>query len=60
MKFFTKILKAIASCLGFYLSKIPHWFFVWHIVALAFIMRAVDRRRYKDAKANLDFVMGSR
>ena len=58
MKFFTKILKAIASCLGFYLSKIPHWFFVWHIVALAFIMRAVDRRRYKDAKANLDFVYG--
>lgn len=58
MKFFTKVLKAIASCMGFYLSKIPHWFFVWHIVALAFIMRAVDRRRYKDARANLDFVYG--
>ncbi|MCH5313337.1 MAG: lipid A biosynthesis lauroyl acyltransferase [Helicobacter sp.] len=58
MNFWAKIVQIIANTLGFYLAKMPHWLFLWHIKSLAFVMRIFDRRRFKDAQANLDFVYG--
>lgn len=54
----TKVLKIIMNVLGFYLAKIPHRVYVWHILCLACVMRFFDKRRFKDAKANLDFIYG--
>lgn len=53
-----RILRGFVNLLGFVLAKMPHWLFMWHICALAWAMRAVDRRRHKDARANLNFVYG--
>lgn len=50
------VFKAITNCAGYFLAKMPHWLFVGHIKTLALLMRTFDRRRFKDAKANLDFV----
>ena len=58
MNVLAKILRYVADGLGFFLAHIPHRLFVWHIKSLAFMMRIFDRRRFKDAKANLDFVYG--
>lgn len=58
MNVLAKILRYVANGLGFFLAHIPHRLFVWHIKSLAFMMRIFDRRRFKDAKANLDFVYG--
>lgn len=57
--FTTKLLGALASALGFYLAKMPHFLFVCHIKGLSAIFRAFDNRRYKDVRANLDFVYGN-
>ena len=53
-----RLLGVISAILGFYLAKMPHWLFVGHIKGLAGLMRLVDRRRHRDARANLDFVYG--
>ncbi len=55
---YAKILKCIANSIGFYLAKIPHRLFLWHVKTLANIMRIFDRRRFKDARVNLDFIYG--
>ena len=52
------VFKAITNCVGYSLAKMPHWLFLGHIKVLALLMRIFDRRRFKDAKANLDFVYG--
>ena len=52
-------IKWILNIMGFVLAKMPHWLFLWHIKALAWLMRVFDRRRFEDAKANLDFVYGT-
>lgn len=52
------VLKILVDCMGFCLAKMPHRLFVWCILALAFCMRIYDRRRARDARANLDFVYG--
>ena len=52
------VFKAITNCVGYSLAKTPHWLFLGHIKVLALLMRIFDRRRFKDAKANLDFVYG--
>lgn len=46
------------NAFGFFLAKIPHSFFVFHINAVAWLLNMVDRRRKSDARANLDFVFG--
>ncbi len=58
-KIFKGVIKTIANCMGYCLAKMPHWLFLGHIKSLALIMRICDRRRFKDAKANLDFVYGT-
>lgn len=50
------LLEILSGVLGFYLAKMPHICFVWHIKALAWILYALDKRRYNDAYANLEFV----
>lgn len=50
------LLEILSGALGFYLAKMPHICFVWHIKALAWIFYALDKRRYNDAYANLEFV----
>lgn len=50
------ILDGFITTLGFFLAKIPHSFFVFHIKALAWVLNMVDKRRKNDARANLDFV----
>ena len=50
------ILQFFASTLGFFLAKIPHSFFVFHIKVLAWLLHILDKRRKGDARANLDFV----
>ncbi|RDU59600.1 lipid A biosynthesis lauroyl acyltransferase [Helicobacter marmotae] len=59
MNIWAKLVWVIANSMGFCLAKMPHRLFVGHIKALAFIMRVCDRRRFRDAKANLDFVYGA-
>ncbi|TLD96284.1 lipid A biosynthesis lauroyl acyltransferase [Helicobacter jaachi] len=52
------IIRAVVNVLGFYLAKMPHRCFVWHIKTLAFMFRICDKRRKNDAQANLDFAYG--
>ncbi|MGL2392002.1 lipid A biosynthesis lauroyl acyltransferase, partial [Helicobacter pylori] len=52
------IVESLVNILGFVLAKMPHSWFLRCIKALAWLMRTFDRRRYFDAKANLDFVFG--
>ena len=52
----TFLLESLSATLGFYLAKIPHRIFVWHIKALSFVFYTLDKRRYHDALANLNFV----
>ncbi|WP_394909648.1 lipid A biosynthesis lauroyl acyltransferase [uncultured Helicobacter sp.] len=54
----TLLLEIASSALGWYLAHIPHRFFVWHIRALGHLFRTLDKRRYSDAYANLEFVYG--
>lgn len=42
--------------LGWFLAHIPHRFFLGFVYALSALMRLLDRRRGKDAMANLNFV----
>ena len=50
-----KIFEIPIIVFGFYLAKIPHCLFYSHIKSLAWLLRKCDKRRYKDALANLDF-----
>ena len=52
------VLNIIATLLGFFLAKIPHFGFLLCVKGLSFLFFALDRRRYKDAMANLNFVFG--
>lgn len=54
MKFF----KCFVDILGFCLAKMPHWLFMCCVSMLAWIMSKIDRRRHRDARANLDLVYG--
>ncbi|MCE3037341.1 lipid A biosynthesis lauroyl acyltransferase [Helicobacter sp. faydin-H20] len=44
--------------LGFIFAKMPHFLFYFFVCFFAFLMRLVDKRRFYDAMANLDFVYG--
>ncbi|WP_163555484.1 lipid A biosynthesis lauroyl acyltransferase [Helicobacter suis] len=48
-------LEWITNLLGFCLAKIPHRWFVGCVHFVGFVLAKLDRRRYFDAKANLDF-----
>ncbi|GAA7580619.1 lipid A biosynthesis lauroyl acyltransferase [Helicobacter pylori] len=52
------IVESLVNILGFILAKMPHSWFLRCIKAVAWLMKTFDRRRYFDAKANLDFVFG--
>lgn len=52
------IVESLVNILGFILAKMPHSWFLRCIKAVAWLMRTFDKRRYFDAKANLDFVFG--
>ena len=52
------LLEIASGVLGRYLAHIPHRFFVWHIRALGWLFHTLDKRRYADAYANLEFVYG--
>ncbi|WP_120944825.1 MULTISPECIES: lipid A biosynthesis lauroyl acyltransferase [Helicobacter] len=54
--FCAKLLEWSANALGWGLAKMPHGGFVACVRALGFVMSKLDRRRYWDARANLDFV----
>lgn len=47
------------NLVGFLLARMPHKCFVGCVEFLGFVMRKLDRRRYFDAKANLDFAFGT-
>lgn len=55
-EFFGKILVVSFRALGWFLACLPHRLFLGFVYALSGLMRLLDRRRYKDAMANLDFV----
>lgn len=44
--------------LAYFLHLLPHRVFLFLVDVLCGILRLVDRRRYKDAMSNLDFVYG--
>ncbi|WP_104639905.1 lipid A biosynthesis lauroyl acyltransferase [Helicobacter bizzozeronii] len=46
------------NALGWVLAKMPHKCFVGCVRGLGFAMFKLDKRRYFDAKANLDFAFG--
>ncbi|RVZ18945.1 lipid A biosynthesis lauroyl acyltransferase, partial [Helicobacter pylori] len=52
------IVESLVNILGFVLAKMPHSWFLRCIKSVAWLMKTFDRRRYFDAKANLDFVFG--
>lgn len=52
------IVESLVNILGFMLAKMPHSWFLRCIKAVAWLMKTFDKRRYFDAKANLDFVFG--
>lgn len=52
------LVECVAFLLGKFLSIIPHKLFVFHVKMLAKVLSLLDTRRYKDARANLDFVYG--
>lgn len=54
-----KIIVWSFCALGWFLSILPHKAFLGFVYALSALMRLLDRRRYKDAMANLDFVYPS-
>ncbi|BDQ26447.1 hypothetical protein ASB1_01230 [Helicobacter heilmannii] len=54
--FWGKVLEWALNGLGFVLARLPHSWFVGCVRALGSIFYKLDRRRYYDAKANLDFV----
>ncbi|PAF46866.1 lipid A biosynthesis lauroyl acyltransferase [Helicobacter sp. 12S02232-10] len=58
MKFFAKLLEWSVNFFGFFLSKMPHKVFLFLVDLIALLMRGLDKRRFKDAMANLDFVYG--
>lgn len=43
---------------GYFLNLLPHRVFLLFVDGLSGILRLVDKRRYKDAMSNLDFVYG--
>ncbi|WP_121021901.1 lipid A biosynthesis lauroyl acyltransferase [Helicobacter vulpis] len=54
--FCTKVLEWAGNAMGWGLAKMPHKGFVACVRTLGFVMAKLDRRRYWDARANLDFV----
>ncbi|AFI04272.1 lipid A biosynthesis lauroyl acyltransferase [Helicobacter cetorum] len=50
------VVEFLVNSLGFILAKMPHSWFLACVKGLAKLMRTFDKRRYHDAKANLDFV----
>ncbi|AFI05483.1 lipid A biosynthesis lauroyl acyltransferase [Helicobacter cetorum] len=50
------IVEFLINSLGFVLARMPHSWFLKCIKTLAKLMAVFDKRRYYDAKANLDFV----
>ncbi|CRF45406.1 lipid A biosynthesis lauroyl acyltransferase [Helicobacter heilmannii] len=54
--FWGKVLEWALNGLGFVLACMPHSWFVDCVRALGFVFYKLDKRRYYDAKANLDFV----
>lgn len=55
-EFFGKVLVCVFRTLGWFLACLPHRLFLGFVYALSGLMRLLDRRRGKDAMANLDFV----
>ncbi|WP_104747682.1 lipid A biosynthesis lauroyl acyltransferase [Helicobacter cetorum] len=53
------LVEFLVNSLGFILARMPHLWFLRCIKALAWLMKTFDKRRYYDAKANLDFVFES-
>lgn len=58
MKLLYLFLEGFIVMIGIFLAKIPHGLFFRIIKAVAFLLRRFDKRRYFNAKANLDFVFG--
>ncbi|WP_104749478.1 lipid A biosynthesis lauroyl acyltransferase [Helicobacter cynogastricus] len=54
--FCSKVLEWSSNAVGWGLAKMPHRGFVACVRGLGFVMAKLDRRRYWDARANLDFV----
>ncbi|MGI0407012.1 lipid A biosynthesis lauroyl acyltransferase [Helicobacter himalayensis] len=54
--FNTFFIKCLSNTLGFFLAKIPHSFFLLHVRALGALFCFLDKRRFNDALANLNFV----
>lgn len=53
-------LHILSAMFGYFLAKIPHRLFLWHIKLLGFILYKLDKRRYNDALANLNFIYESK
>ncbi|WP_095295732.1 lipid A biosynthesis lauroyl acyltransferase [Helicobacter sp. 13S00482-2] len=60
MNVLTKSLEAIVNFFGFILAKIPHRCFLYAVDFFAWIMRILDKRRFKDAMTNLGIVYGDK
>ncbi|PAF41134.1 lipid A biosynthesis lauroyl acyltransferase [Helicobacter sp. 11S03491-1] len=58
MKVVAKLIEWVVNFFGFFLAKMPHKMFLASIDFVAFVMRKLDKKRFKDAMANLDFVYG--
>ncbi|WP_104697517.1 MULTISPECIES: lipid A biosynthesis lauroyl acyltransferase [unclassified Helicobacter] len=58
MKILFGFFEFLIDVVGFILAKIPHCLFYGVIKALASLLRFLDKKRYKNARANLDFVFG--
>lgn len=58
MKILYVLLNGFAMCFGFILAKVPHKLFYYSICGIAFLASVIDKRRFNDAMANLDFVFG--
>lgn len=56
MKILAILLISFVDMIGFFLARIPHSWFLKIIYFIAFLMRKLDKRRFKDALTNLDFV----
>ncbi|MDO7252302.1 lipid A biosynthesis lauroyl acyltransferase [Helicobacter cappadocius] len=60
MNILTKLLELIVNFFGFVLAKIPHKCFLGVVDFIAWVMRSIDKRRFKDAMTNLNIVYGER
>lgn len=59
MNVLAKLLEWVVNFFGFVLAKIPHRCFLGVVDFFAFLMRMLDKRRFKDAMTNLNIAYGS-